>query len=129
MIDTTQILIAVIGGVFAVIQGVSKYYINQRLKDTKDAATLSNAIDNSLGAMQQAADGVIQTLKPGVPVPSVVPPMMQVGLQYVLDHAGDEMSRFGLSSDAIVDKINAKIGLEKIADPVVPTALPTVNSK
>lgn len=128
MIDLTQFLLAVIAGVFTIAAAVIPTIINKRMKDTQAASVLSAAITNALGAMQQAASTAVAAAKPGISLPAA-PPQMAVGVQYVLDHAGEEAKRFGITQEAIVDKINAKIGLVKIADPAVATALPTVNSK
>lgn len=117
-IDLTQIIIAVVGGVFTILATVLAVVVplvvNKYVKDKQAAVVVSNAITNALGKIQQAgqayAEGEIQQLHPHLNVPDYLAP----GVQYVLDHAGEEASRFGLTPESIADKIVAQIGLKNM---------------
>ena len=79
-----------------------------------DTAVLGQAVKNSLGAMQQASTLAAQELRPHVSIRGV-PDSLTPGVQYVLDHAGPEAARFGITPAAIADKVVAQIGLAQIA--------------
>lgn len=113
-IDLTAIILGVIGGVFAVIKIVAESFAASRIKDAAARAVVDKALDNSLGAIQQAAQLGVITAKPHLNVPGV-PEGLQAGVQYVLDHAGDEAARLSIDPQAIADKINARLGLANIA--------------
>lgn len=113
-INLTALAVAVVGGIFSVIGTVLTVQINARMKDKQAAEVLNNAVKNSLGAMQQATVTTIEAAQPTVTVPGVSG-TMAVGVQYVANHAGDEAARLGITPAAIADKINAQIGLTKIA--------------
>ena len=115
--DLTGIIVAVIGGVFSVITLLVGYAITSRMKDTQSAGVLGAAVKNALGAMQQAAQGVVTAQHPTIALPPMpgASPQLAIGVQYVLDHAGGEAARFGVTPDAIADKISAQIGLVKLA--------------
>jgi len=121
-LDLTGIAVACIAGIFGVLGPVALYMVQSHVKDVQAAAVLSAAVKNSLGAAQQAADGVASVL-PRVPLPAGIPPQLVASTQYVLDHAGDEAARFGITPLAIADKVNAAIGTAKI---VAAAAMPTV---
>jgi hypothetical protein len=111
-LDLTSVIVSVTGGIFSILMIVVPAWVASKVNDKAAAATLSESIKNSLGAIQVAASTAIRTSKPfieGVPV-SLAP-----GVQYVLDHASDEAKRFGLTPDAIAAKIEAQIGLANIA--------------
>jgi hypothetical protein len=112
--DFTGIAIAIVGGVFSVIGIVATAMINSHMKDTQAAATLNAAIGNSLGAVQNALDAGLKSHPLQAAIPGISP-TMAAGVQYGLDHAGDEAERLGVSPAAIADKIDARLGLAKIA--------------
>jgi hypothetical protein len=121
-IDITGIAVACIAGLFGVLGPVALYMVQSHVKDVQAAAVLAAAVKNSLGAAQQALDGVASVLPP-VRVPAGIPPQLVVPLQYVLNHAGDEAGRLGITPQAIADKIVAQRGLVQIAA-VVPAVVP-----
>ena len=127
-IDLTQVLIAVIGGTFAVINAVFAIWLQGHMKDKAAAATLATAVSNSLGAIQQAATTGVTLSKPSVALPAAVSPQVAIGVQYVLDHAGDEAARLGVTPEAIASKIDAKLGLQTIAQ-ATPAVAPIVGVK
>lgn len=128
-VDLTQVIIAVIGGVFTITSAVLgawiTYIIQTKIKDQQAALALSNAVRNSLGKIQQAgqalAEGEIKKLHPHLNVPDYLAP----GVQYVLDHAGTEAQRFGLTPESIADKIVAQLGLKNMETNLAITASAT----
>jgi hypothetical protein len=124
-IDLTGIAVAITGGVFSTVIAVLPIWLASHMKDKAAATALSAAVQNSLGALQQAATSAITKARPSIPG---VPASLAPGVQYVLDHAGDEAARFGLTPVAIAQKIEARIGLANIATNVAVSgsATPTV---
>jgi hypothetical protein len=113
MLDLTSILSTIITGVFSVMAIIIPLILQKYLKDKSSAQTLSTAISNSLGAIQQAAEKALTSTDPKIVIPGVSPDLV-AGVQYVLDHAGDEAARFNITPVAIADKISAQIGLMNI---------------
>jgi hypothetical protein len=114
-VDLTGIAVCVIGGIFSIVGTVFTVWLQGHMKDQAAAATVSAAVRNSLGAMQQAATVSIKAMDPRLPLPTSVPPDLAVGVQYVLDHAGDEAKRLGVTKELIASKVSAQIGLANIA--------------
>ncbi len=113
-VDLTGIACSIIAGVFSILAIVLPMLISSRIKDAQAAATLTVAVKNSLGAMQQASTEAALALGPHCSIRGV-PDSLAPGVQYVLDHAGVEAERFGISPAAIADKVVAQIGLAQIA--------------
>lgn len=113
-IDLTQILLSIIALIGTILGIVIPVWLNRKMNDKQAAATLANAIVNGVGKMQQTAVDAVTVLNPQVNIPGITP-KMAAGVQYVLDHAGDEAKRFGITPEAIADKLDAKIGLVNIA--------------
>lgn len=109
-LDLTNILLAVISGVVTILGIVISAVLNNRMKDKQAAATLSNAIMNSLGAGEAALRGQVIAVGPKVTLPAGVPASLLPNIQYVMDHAGDEAARFGITPTAIASKILAQQG-------------------
>ena len=120
-IDLTGVAVSLIGVVGSILAIVINAQIQSRMKDQQATAILTTAVKNSLGAIQQAADAGIRTLAPSLPIPSSMQSLAP-GVQYVLDHAGDEAVRLGVTPEEIAGKIDAQIGLGKIASPASVTA-------
>lgn len=114
--DFTPVAVSAVGGVFSILGIVLTTLINTRMKDKQAAETYGTAVRNALGAMQQFSEGVVSSLGPSlehVAIPGLSP-AYAVGVQYVLDHAGEEAARFGATPEVIADKITAQIGLRAI---------------
>lgn len=117
-VDLTPVLVAIVGGIFSIATVVVGTWVSvflvSNMKDKQAALAVSNAVKNSLGKIQQAgqalAEGEITRLQPHLNVPEYLAP----GVQYVLDHAGEEAARFNLTPEAIADKIVAQLGLKNI---------------
>lgn len=118
VIDFTQVLIAIVTSALSIIGAVLAaavpILINKYVQDRNAARVIETAVQNSLGKLQQAgidlATHEIQNYRPSMPVPA----SLQPGLQYVIDHAGPELSRLGVTPQSIADKIVSRIGLENI---------------
>jgi hypothetical protein len=125
-IDLTPIILAIVAGVFATLKLLIDAYAAKTIKDRQSAAVLDAAVSNALGAMQQEAQSFAATgshtftLDP----PPGVSPTMAVGVQYVLDHAGDEAARFGITPPLIAGKLAARIGLANIESNIGTAASP-----
>lgn len=126
-VDFTAIAVAGVGALVTVAGTLAVAFINARMKDSTSAAALSNAVNNSLGAVKQAVDAQILSHPLQVSLPGVSP-AVAAGVAYVLEQAGPEAARFGVTPAAIVEKIEAKIGLAKLATPL-PSAAPPVPAK
>jgi len=117
-IDLTPIVVAIVGGFFSIATAVIGTWltavITKNVKDKAAATVLENAVQNSLGKLQQAgtqvATAAVEQYKPTLPVPQELQP----AVQYVFDHAGDEAARFGLTQQKIADKIVSRLGLKNI---------------
>jgi len=122
-INFTQIIIAGIGGVFSIIGIVTTTLINSHMKDAQARTVLSTAVKNSLGAIQQLGTNYVTALSPAVNIPGVSPEL-RTGVQYVLNNAGPEMKRLGVTPEGVASKIDAQIGLANIQTNLATAASP-----
>lgn len=118
-IDLTQIAVAVVTGIFAIVTPIALLWIQKHMKDEAARDIITLAVKNSLGAIQKAATSEIQQLKPQIPG---VPDSLVPGVQYVLDNAGSSLKRVGVTPDLIAQKIEAQIGLANIATNIATTS-------
>jgi hypothetical protein len=109
--DFTPVVVAIVGGVFSVIGIIATTLINSKLKNANDAATLDRALTNSLGAVKIAVDAGLQQHPLQATVSTT--PEVAAGIQYVLNNAGDEAARLGVTPAALASKIETRIGLQK----------------
>lgn len=127
-VNVTSIINTAIVGVTGVIGSVFLAWLQSHMKDKQAALVVSNAVKNSLGAIQQAGVNYVTSLSPEVHIPGVSP-QLATGIQYVLNNAGPEAARLGITPEGIASKIDAQIGIAAIqtniavagnATPVVP---------
>lgn len=124
MIDFTQIIIAIVGGILSIVGTVFLAWLQKHMKDQTAAATIGTAVNNALGAVQQAVDAGIKSHPLQAQIPGITP-AAAAGVQYVLDNAGSELARFtDITPATIASKIDAKIGLTKSAAVAVVAASP-----
>lgn len=109
--DIVKLSIPLIGGVFSILGVVITNEITTHIKDTKAASVLSAAVQNALGAMEQATIDAAS----GRTAPLIAVQKMRVGVRYVQEHAGPEAKRLGVPAEAIEDKIKAQQGLRALA--------------
>jgi hypothetical protein len=114
-LDLTNVALSLITGIFGILGIILPIVINARIKDKQAAATLASAVLNSLGAGEQALKGEVIAVGPKIALPAGVPASLLPNIQYVMDHAGDEAARFGITPVAIASKISAQLGLAKRA--------------
>lgn len=119
-LDLTEILVALIAASFPIIGSVVSAIVLSRMKDKESARVIANAVKNSVGIFVEAAQGSVTSAQPHITIPGI-PPRLQAPVQYVLDHAGPELVRHGISPEAIAEKVVAQIGLAKVADPTIAT--------
>jgi hypothetical protein len=130
-IDITQLLIASIGGIFSILGIIMTAWVQAHVKDTKMRNLLENALQNSLGALQQASQEELQRSS----VKLQLPKNIALGVEYVLTHAKEALQHYGITPEFVAEKINALIGLQNIevnknvarsATPIVPAPLDKV---
>jgi hypothetical protein len=122
-VTLTGIANTVIAGIFGILTPIALFWLQSHMKDQAAAATLGAAIKNSLGTMQQAATSAVSVYAPSVTIKGVSPEMAS-GIQYVLDNAGTEAARLGITQESIAQKISAQIGLANIATNLATAASP-----
>jgi hypothetical protein len=110
-LDLTNVALSLITAIFGILGIILPIMINARIKDKQAAATLASAVLNSLGAGEQALKGEVIAVGPKIALPAGVPASLLPNIQYVMDHAGDEAARFGITPVAIASKISAQLGL------------------
>lgn len=123
----TPVIVAVIGAVFAGLRAVAIYYVDLRVHDEQLRKVLEDAINNGLGAVQQAASGATTQMNPVV-LPrrtANVPATLVPGVQYVLKHADEAVKRFGVTPEAIAEKLVSRAGLREIDTNIAATASAT----
>jgi hypothetical protein len=114
MILFTEIFVALIGTAGTVIAAIAIAFINSRIRDAQLREVLSNAVKNSVGAVQQGAQQMVIAADPQL-VTGLIPAKLVPGVQYVLDNASEAVERFGQTPEVIASKIIAQIGLGEIA--------------
>lgn len=120
-IDLTGIAAAAVTGIFGILGAVLLAIIQAKIKNQQMAELLSAAVKNSLGKMQQATVGQLSNVALLHPtIPAAIAP----GVQYVVDHAPEALTHFGITPEAVADKIEAQIGLAEIATNLAVTASP-----
>jgi type II secretory pathway pseudopilin PulG len=125
-IDLTNVATVIVDGIFSIATPVALAWIAAHIKDATARQVLSEATKNALGAMQQAEEAAAKGVPP-LTVPTRianVAPGLAVGVQYVLDHAGDAAERLGYTPEMIASKVDAQIGLASISSNIASAAAP-----
>lgn len=122
-IDLTGIAASVIAGIFGIVGPLFLYWLTQHLKDAEARATVSAAVGNALGALQQAAQDAVVAVHPHVAVPGVSAALAP-GVAYVLAQAGPEAARLGITPAEIEAKVAAQVGKANIAANLAVAASP-----
>lgn len=112
-VSLTEVLVSLIGTLGTIIAAIAVALINQRIKDAQLREVIANAAKNAVGVVQQGAVGMVQRLDPRIPA-GTIPDKLVPGVQYVLDHAGEAVARFGITPEKVAEKITAQIGLKEI---------------
>lgn len=124
MIDFTPIVVAIVGGLFSVIGSVFLIWLQSHMKDQAAAATIGAAVKNGLGAAQNAIDAGLTAHPLQATLPAGTSPAVAAGVAYILQNAGSEATRLGITPDALASKVEAQIGLSKIAAAPLAVAVP-----
>jgi hypothetical protein len=103
--------------------GVATYLINRRIKDQQLRDVMANVIENGLGVAQQAATGTVLRVNPQLR--GVVSGKWAPGVQYVLNHAAEAITRFHISAERIEEKLIAAEGKKEIQSNMALTASST----
>jgi len=120
-VDLTGIATAVIGGVFSLLGIWLMFVIQSKVKNPQMAQQLQNATTNALGAIQKASEAEIQR---SAALHPTVPRNLAPGVEYLTTHAAEAIGYFGnIADSALAAKLDAKIGLAKIAAGDAPKAL------
>jgi hypothetical protein len=112
VVDLTGIATATIAGIFGILGIVLPMIIQAKIKNQQMVELLQASVANSLGKIQQATEVQIQAAKFLHPE---LPPALALGVQYVADHAPEALEHFGITPEAVADKIEAQLGLAEIA--------------
>lgn len=110
-VDLSPYLIALFNFILAVVGALIAAVINSKMKNQQMRDLLQSALTNALGKIQVAGDDEIEAA--GLHLPEVSPDLA-VGVKYVLDHAGDAVTHFGITPEAIAEAIEARIGIQNI---------------
>lgn len=110
-VDLTGIAVAAVSGVFSILGAVLLAIVQTKIKNKQMADLLASAVKNSLGKIQQAT---IDQVRQAEFLHPQLPPALAVGTQYVADHAPEALAHFGITPEAVADKIEAQIGLKEI---------------
>lgn len=114
--EIANVLIAVVAGVFSVLGVIAPIMVNKYVADASARASLSTAIQNALGAIQQAITPGVKAPGQGTVDPGVKPELA-AGVDYVQNHVPAAVARFKLTPAQISDKIDAQVGLMKLSAP------------
>jgi hypothetical protein len=114
------LLNAIIDALLPIVVAIAAVAISKMVKNQQMASLLANAVQNSLGAVQQEVSKTVGAggrLSMNVGSAAIV-----AGADYVSQHAGEAMKFFKLNDDVIQQKIIAKLGLAAIATNLAETA-------
>jgi len=124
-IDLTQIILSIIGGIFSVAMAAVPIVVGRYVKDRQMREVLENAVQNSLGVLQQVASGAVVRTAPAFVLPSRYAALAPA-VQYVLDHAGEAVKHFdGMTPEKIAEKIISRAGLKEVQNNIAATSSPT----
>ena len=128
LLDMTQIIVALVGGLFTCLTAYIGYIINAKVKDQAARNVLSTAVNTSLGAMQNAIQAGVQAHPLQVQIPGLTAPMA-ASVQYVLDHADKEIEwlndqGYDITPQKIAEKIAARTGLTPTIQSVTASGTP-----
>jgi hypothetical protein len=121
-IDLAPLVQALADLLIPVIGAVATFLINAQVKNRQLAEMLSNAVQNSLGVVQQRTSAAIKGADLTVTVDNTD---IQAGVRYVLQNAEEAVRHFKIPTERIAQKIEAKLGLASIATNLATTASPT----
>jgi hypothetical protein len=118
-VDLTGIATATIAGIFGILGIVIPMIIQAKIKNKQMADLLTAAVKNSLGKIQQAT---VEQVRQAEFLHPTLPANLAIGAQYVADHAPEALAHFGITPEAVADKVEAAIGLKEIENNIAVSA-------
>jgi hypothetical protein len=110
--DYTEIVVAIVVSLFGVAGTVASVmasvFIHKYVEDKKAAVLLENAVNNSLGVIQQSVEK-LGRINRATTSTDITP-----GVQYVQNHAHEALMRFNITPQRIREKIESRMGLANI---------------
>lgn len=113
-VSFTSLLLSLAAAGIPIVGAVALALVNKYVKDASAAKLIDDAIASSVGTLQQVAQGSIKTVDPSLVFPAKFAAYAP-GIQYVVDHAGDALTRLGITPEMVAEKIEAKVGLANVA--------------
>lgn len=113
MTDWSPVILSFSGLLFALANAYGVMWIQKHFKDQAAEATIQNAYQNALGAMQQAEQSGLASHPLQKDIPGVSP-MMATGLQYMMDQASNALARKSVTTDEMVRGLDARVGVLNI---------------
>lgn len=113
IVDLTGIATSALAGFFGILAVALPSIIDRHMRAQAARDVLRRAIHASVGALQQAGTVSGRGLAAATDVHGV-PAGLAPAVRYVLDNAGEEAERLGVSAEQIAQKITAQIGLIQI---------------
>jgi hypothetical protein len=113
VVDFTPIINSVLGLVFVIIAGALSNFLMNHMKDKAAAAQLATALQNGLGAMQQAEQKGTMSHPIQLELPGITA-AMGAGIQYVVNQVPDALLRLNISKEEIAEKLDARLGVKNI---------------
>ncbi len=113
IVDLTGVAASLAATAFSVLLTVGYAEIRAHVKNRFMQELLDGVLGAALGKMQQATAEEIadaQALHP-----DISNPLVAVGVRFAVNHADAAVEHFGLTPDAIAEKLEARIGLAQIA--------------
>lgn len=122
VVDWTAIIISIATTMLPILGAIATYLINRHIKDKALCATLDNAVNNSVGILQQVAAGARPVTRIDPSIRASVGADIAPAVQYVVNQASEAVKRFDNSPEKIAEKIVSRVGLQNIATNLATTA-------
>lgn len=124
-VNFTGVANTLVGFAFTIITGLIGVAIKNLMKDAASRAVYATAVKTALGALQTAIQDNLQTHPLQATVPGLTAPMA-ASVQYVLDHADDEIAwlksrGYDITPEKIAAKISARTGETPTVQSVAPS--------
>lgn len=120
-IDFTPIINSAMAVIATLILGAFAAWQSKHQKNAAEAATAQTALQNALGAMQQAVQKGLTAHPLQVNLPGISP-ALGAGIQYAIDQGGPAIGK--LSLEEVADKLNARLGVKNIQTNLATAASP-----
>lgn len=95
VIDITPVLTEAANLIIPVVVGAFSLWLRKHLLDKWAADLVDKTLPDAVALMQSATDGELQKLHPHLDLP---PGSIATGVQFMVDHAGDALTRIGANN-------------------------------